>query len=310
MIAAGECPDRATTRKKLRAIVDLKREQLRETLHILPAHPKAQASADTLLNPSWIDAAVENYAELGKHARLIQPPEIAKMIHASGTVIFEGAQGVLLDERYGFHPHTTWSNTTFANADALLDESRYHNPRMRIGVLRSYFTRHGPGPLVTESGALTNALPEAHNEDTGWQGRFRAGVFDAVAARYALAVAGGVNALAITHLDHVPSLPPHICDAYSDDTHPSVSQADPFIREGGRIVGIRSPRSDDIADMEKLTQALNRCQPLFSPVTEHTAQGFVETIQTALQTPVGIASHGPAARCKQILLTTLLPDGQ
>ena len=36
------------------------------------------------------------------------------------TAIFEGAQGVLLDENFGFHPHTTWSTTTFKNADELL----------------------------------------------------------------------------------------------------------------------------------------------------------------------------------------------
>ena len=40
-----------------------------------------------------------------------------------GDVIFEGAQGVLLDEWHGFHPYTTWSTTTFANAMALLRET-------------------------------------------------------------------------------------------------------------------------------------------------------------------------------------------
>lgn len=79
-------------------------------------------------------------------------------------VIFEGAQGVLLDEWHGFHPYTTWSTTTFANALELLDGV----PAVRLGVLRTYTPRHGPGPLVTEDAALT--LPEAHNGNGPWQG--------------------------------------------------------------------------------------------------------------------------------------------
>ena len=42
---------------------------------------------------------------------------------AQGPVVFEGAQGVLLDEWRGFHPYTTWSTTTFENAETLLGES-------------------------------------------------------------------------------------------------------------------------------------------------------------------------------------------
>jgi len=40
-----------------------------------------------------------------------------KRLLTQGPVVFEGAQGVLLDEWHGFHPYTTWSTTTFANAE-------------------------------------------------------------------------------------------------------------------------------------------------------------------------------------------------
>ncbi len=68
----------------------------------------------------------------------------------TGTCVFEGAQGVLLDEWHGFHPYTTWSTTTFANVDSLLAEAGRPGDVTRIGVLRVVTTRHGPGPLVTE----------------------------------------------------------------------------------------------------------------------------------------------------------------
>lgn len=101
--------------------------------------------------------------------------------------MFEGAQGVLLDEWHGFHPYTTWSTTTFGNAETLLAEAAM--TATRLGVVRCYLTRHGPGPLVTEDPTLE--LPDPHNGRNEWQGAFRVGHFDAVALRYAIEVAGG-----------------------------------------------------------------------------------------------------------------------
>lgn len=119
----------------------------------------------------------------------------------TGSVVFEGAQGVLLDEWHGFHPYTTWSTTTFANAEALLAESGRSCPARRLGVVRAYTTRHGPGPHMTEDRELAALLPEPHNGTGAWQGAFRVGHFDAVAHAYAVEVCGGVDALALTHLD-------------------------------------------------------------------------------------------------------------
>lgn len=97
----------------------------------------------------------------------------------TGPVVFEGAQGVLLDEWRGFHPYTTWSTTTFANAETLLAEAGSAQTALRLGVVRCYMTRHGPGPFVTEDPTLE--LPEPHNQHGAWQGVFRAGHFDVVA---------------------------------------------------------------------------------------------------------------------------------
>ena len=131
---------------------------------------------------------------------------------ARGPVVFEGAQGVLLDETHGFHPHTTWSTTTFANAETLLAEAAAHtgtqpSPALRLGVVRTYTTRHGPGPHATEDPELAPLLPEPHNGHGPWQGPFRVGHFDAAAHRYAANACGGVDALAVTHLDAVPRCP-------------------------------------------------------------------------------------------------------
>jgi adenylosuccinate synthase len=183
---------------------------------------RARQAIATLDDTGWLDAAIANYRIVAERVRLVDEP---RALRESGTIIFEGAQGVLLDEAFGFHPHTTWSTTTAANAEQLLRDANFQGRSTTIGVLRTYFTRHGSGPFVTEDRTLK--LPEPHNVAGGWQGAFRVGAFDAVAARYALSVAGRVDALAITHLDRLPKLPALICTAYRDRNGTESRDLDP-----------------------------------------------------------------------------------
>lgn len=113
-----------------------------------------------------------------------------------GNVVFEGHQGVLLDEHYGLEPHRTWTACTFFNALALIDFSWDVE---KIGVVRSYFTRHGAGPFPTEDPAVN--YPEPHNHTNEFMGPFRQGYFDAVLTKYAIQCCGGIDTLAITHMD-------------------------------------------------------------------------------------------------------------
>ena len=149
---------------------------------------------------------------------------------------------MLLDEWHGFHPYTTWSTTTFANAETLLAEAGL--TATRLGVTRCYLTRHGPGPLVTEDPTLE--LPEPHNGRNEWQGAFRVGHFDAVALRYALEVAGGVDGIALTHLDVARRHPLRICDRYEAD--------------GQRIDRLPVGPGRDLVRQEHLTRLLLRAR--------------------------------------------------
>jgi adenylosuccinate synthase len=106
-------------------------------------------------------------------------------------VVYEGAQGALLDPEHGFAPHVTKTPTVAAGV-----------PGFRLGVLRAYAHRHGPGPLPTEDPTMTTQLPEAHNVWNRWQGGFRVGPFDLALARRAVEVARP-DALAVTCLDRV-----------------------------------------------------------------------------------------------------------
>jgi adenylosuccinate synthase len=124
-------------------------------------------------------------------------------VKLGARLVFEGAQGVLLDETHGWAPNYTWSTCTPQNALQLCTEVAIDRDDVEVlGVLRAYHTRHGAGPLPAEFDDQLR-YNEAHNVHDPWQGEFRWGAFDRQLARYALEVSGRVDGLAITHLDTV-----------------------------------------------------------------------------------------------------------
>lgn len=149
----------------------------------LPAIP-----ADTLL------ADAKDYCEWASRMNVGPMPQ-------ADTVIFEGAQGVLLDQDLTeFYPHVTWSKTTFANAFRLLPEGRHHVTT--IGVTRAYHTRHGAGPFIEAPVEFRAALRAGdHNVHNEWQGDFRVGPLDPMLLHKAIDYIGGVDYLAVTCVD-------------------------------------------------------------------------------------------------------------
>ncbi|MBE3203895.1 adenylosuccinate synthetase [Frankia sp. CH37] len=215
-----------------------------------------------------------------------------------GPVVFEGAQGVLLDEWHGFHPFTTWSTTTARNAEELLAEVGRGGTARRLGVVRAYTTRHGPGPLVTEDAELTVALPDVHNGTGRWQGAFRVGHFDAVAHRYAVEAAGGVDALALTHLDVVERLPPglglRVCDAYRID--------------GATVSRLLPGPPGDLDRQGALTRRLARAEPVLGARPD--VDAWPDLVTELLDAPVTLLSRGPRAADKQVTGQAGHPTGR
>lgn len=143
-----------------------------------------------------VDDLVALYQDFAGAVRVTTGDEVGRLADR-GRLVFEGAQGVLLDQWRGFHPHTTWSTVTPDNALGLLGGRE----ATVIGVTRTYQTRHGAGPFPTEDASVLARFPERHNGVGEYQGAWRAGHLDAVLLRYAVAACGGVDALAVTHLD-------------------------------------------------------------------------------------------------------------
>lgn len=254
----GDC----ASRPRLLRTLCLLRDRLTDELGPLPAPPVEDCAAA--------------FAAFADAVALTDETHLRRLVRF-GPLVFEGAQGVLLDEWHGFHPYTTWSTTTFANAETLLAEAGAADAARRIGVVRTYTVRHGPGPHVTEEPELAAALPEPHNGHGRWQGAFRVGHFDAVAHAYAVAVCGGVDALAVTHLDAPPRCPAlRICHGYAIE---------------GRLVE-RLPVSPagDLDRQATLTRQLLRAHPALWSTPEH----WPATISALLGAPVVMESYGPA----------------
>ena len=193
-----DCLDPRSLRRRLDELVRFYAPLLAGGAH---GHDDVEAMADLL----------EAFAGA---VRIAAPGHLARTAR-QGPLVFEGAQGVLLDEWRGFHPHTTWSTTTPANAQTLLAQAGLP-PGYVLGLTRAYSTRHGAGPLPTQDPALL-AVDEPYNGPGRFQGGWRAGHLDLVALRYAVEVIGGVDALAVSHLDVVddPTLPAiHAVGAY------------------------------------------------------------------------------------------------
>lgn len=281
-ISAGDLTNHQTMRYKLRQLRDLKLSQLAKILPAVKDHPDAQRDLTTLADPNIIEIAIENYAYLASLITITDESYLANLLKRDGTIIFEAAQGVLLDENYGFHPYTTWSTTTTANALQLLDEHNYAGEQTRLGIIRSYSTRHGAGPFVTEDATLSPLLPEHHNGTGLWQGAFRVGYFDGLATRYALEVTGGVDGLAIMHMDYVERLPiPQLCVAYQ---HP----------QRGRIDHLPLHTPPDLTQQVALTQQLLASEPIYQPINTP----YADAIAEYLATPIAIQSWGPTAEHK------------
>jgi adenylosuccinate synthase len=285
-----------------------------------------------------VEDCVEVFGAFARMVRLVDDRHLADVLRA-GPVVFEGAQGVLLDEWHGFHPYTTWSTTTFANAEKLLRDAGVDSGAVtRLGVLRTFTTRHGAGPLVTEDAALRAALPDRHNGTGRWQGDFRVGHFDAVAHRYAVEVAGGVDAVALTHLDAAARRTLRVCRAY-DVAEPTpgggrfsdcADIAAPQTPQPGRMdlvngsaglaaAGRALPVAPDGASASGATRRIDRLSPgpagdlersaaltgrllRARPVLDEVSPGpdeWPDVVAEVCGAPVSVRSYGPRSSDKQ-----------
>lgn len=308
---------KSSLREKLTAIQQRKCaefEELSDRASLIPRDVESTVRSELaqLQSPDTVEWAVERFTELAKRVWIVNTEYVArKILGSEGTVVFEGSQGVLLDRLLGFHPYTTKVRTTPAMASEIMDECGYRGERKSLGVMRAYHTRHGGGPFVCESPAMTEKLQDVLNKSHPWQGNFRVGHFDGVAFRYAVEACGekSLDGLVITCLDRIwKQRAWSVCDAYR--TRNGTIDSKLFEYTGKLITGIRVPDSDGSQAQMHRQEEVGKSLVQFIPQsTTHDLWGYGKkdkwtdlcksTLQSMVSVPIVAVSWGETERDKR-----------
>ena len=173
-------------------------------LDALASDRQAVCAAFGLAEPADVQAIRQRYEALAARIRpmVCDAAEfLSRAIAENKSLLFEGAQGSMLDVDHGTYPFVTSSNATAGGActGTGVPPTRIHGV---IGVSKAYITRVGGGPFPTEdSGASGAALRDVGREFGAVTGRpRRCGWFDAPLLRYT-AMVNGFDSVAVTKLD-------------------------------------------------------------------------------------------------------------
>lgn len=159
-----------------------------------------------------------------KYAEIFRPyvcnewvDKLSSALKEDKKILFEGAQGIMLDIDYGTYPYVTSSNPIGGGAATGSGVGPTHIENV-IGVTKAYITRVGEGPFVTEllneTGERIRTIGGEFGTTTGRPRR--CGWFDAVLSRYCVLV-GGLTEMAITKLDVFDTFDElKVCVAYKD----------------------------------------------------------------------------------------------
>ena len=272
--------DQQRLRERLQAPLEEKNKLLKQIYGLAPLDP---------------EPLIEEYLNYGKR---LSPHVVdcTRAIHkaakARKNILFEGAQGTLLDLDHGTYPYVTSSNPVSGGAcigagvgPTLIDRV--------IGVAKAYTTRVGEGPFPTElQGSLNDQLCDRGGEYGTTTGRRRrCGWFDGVIGRYAVQV-NGLDCLAITKLDVLDELDEiRVCVAYELD---------------GQKIDHFPCSSEDFA----------RCKPIFETLPgwqcstadcrrleelPQTAMAYLGFLADLMEVPIAIVSLG-ASRDQTIVV--------
>jgi adenylosuccinate synthase len=227
--------------------------------------------------------------------------DVTRILHEAletgESILFEGAQGALLDVDHGTYPFVTSSSTVSGGIPAGLGIPPRAVERV-LGVMKAYTTRVGAGPFPTEqSGGVGDHLREAGREYGTTTGRpRRCGWFDAVAGRYAVRV-NGLDALALTKFDVLSGLDQvRIATAYELDgertEHP------PALSEDWERV---SPVYETMPGWT-LPDAVSGVQDLPRP-----ARAYLDRIAELTGSEIAMVSVGPDRRETLLVAPHLVP---
>ena len=269
----GDLYNEETLNEKLDIILPLKNKQLEKVYGLQP------------YTKECILALCENYAKIFKPYVCFEWQELLEN-SSRKQILFEGAQGVMLDVDYGTYPFVTSSNPIGGGAatgsgygPTMIDEV--------IGVAKAYVTRVGEGPFVTELTDETGKkIQEIGHEFGVTTGRARrCGWFDAVIMKYSVLV-GGLTSIALTKADVFDTFDEiKVCTAYKDKRDGKIYKhypTDVFMHKYLEpVYETHQGWKTDISGIREYEKLPENCRK------------YLERLEELLGVPVSIVSVGP-----------------
>jgi adenylosuccinate synthase len=214
--------------------------------------------------------------------------DVATILHRcrqnGDNILFEGAQGTLLDIDHGTYPFVTSSNTTAGGTATGTGFGPLYLDYV-LGITKAYTTRVGSGPFPTELfDAAGQHLAEKGHEFGATTGRpRRCGWFDAVALRNAVNI-NSISGLCLTKLDVLDGLESiQICVGYTDDAGREV----PNPLDAEDYAGL-VPVYEEVPGWSESTLGIRTLDAL--PAS---ARDYIATIESVAGAPIDIISTGP-----------------
>ncbi|MGG7079559.1 adenylosuccinate synthase [Clostridium sardiniense] len=258
-------------------------EKLRENIEAKNAYITKVLGGEALN----FDEILKEYLELAKKLRPFVTDTSVKVydaIKADKNVLFEGAQGMLLDIDYGTYPYVTSSNTTAGGVAA----GSGIGPRMitnAVGIAKAYTTRVGKGPFPTE---LDNEVGEwirekGHEYGVNTGRSRRCGWLDLVILKTSVRVSG-LTSLAVTKIDTLAGLDKiKVCVGY---------------KFNGEIIDYFPASLEDLAMCEPVYEEFDGWDESVADARSYdelpeNAKKYIERIEELTDTRVSIVSVGP-----------------
>ncbi len=238
-----------------------------------------------------LTSSAELFDKCVKYSKRLKPYicDTSQLLHTAikekKSVLFEGAQGSMLDIDHGTFPYVTSSNSSSLGMPAGCGVPAKMVNKF-VGVIKAYTTRVGSGPFPSELNDSTgDCIRQRGNEYGTTTGRpRRCGWFDAMPVRYAAAI-GGIDEVAMMHLDTLSGIKKlKVCCAYKING----KQTDWFPTNMARLAGAEcvyktlAGWKQEISDVQKYTDL------------PKAARDYVEFIEKAIGVPVKTIGVGPA----------------
>ena len=261
-----------TFRERLRELMDFHNFQLEHYYHAAPV--------------SYDDVAAEWLAYAARVRPLITDVTLAAYRHreAGDHIIFEGAQGAMLDIDHGTYPFVTSSSTAAGGAATGSGVGPRHLDYI-LGIAKAYSTRVGGGPFPTELlDATGKHLAKVGHEYGATTGRARrCGWIDLPALRRAI-YNSSISGLCLTKLDVLDALPQiQVCTHYDMD---------------GERLDVAPVGADELARCQPVYETLPGWQSDTVGITAYEqlpekARAYIAYLENALGLPIAIVSTGP-----------------